>query len=365
MPVISEVESRKRKEKPLGVYLVEAGLITSAQVNMALDDQKVDGGRLGEILVDRGWVEQQTIEYLMEKVVLPERRAVEKKLSHPEKNASQNLTIVGQASQVERQDSDLLLLPVPSRELEVHLSPRRTVRFLFLVVLGLALASLFTKFTVYFLPDYPLRDFFARRFNVDAEQTIPALYSASALLFCSILLAVIAYAKKVAGERYVRPWGALSIIFLYLSLDEAAMIHERMIGPLRSALNTSGFLYFPWVIPGAIFVLICLLAFLPFLTHLPAKTRRLFLIAGTIFVGGAICIEIFGAPYWELYGNEPKNMTYAMIATVEEFLEMLGIVVFIYALLSYMSSYMKGVSLRVKIINDRTDGVTKKVRMQT
>jgi hypothetical protein len=38
---------------------------------------------------------------------------------------------------------------------------------------------------------------------------------------------------------------------------------------------------------------------------------------------------------------------------MEEFLEMLGIVIFIYTLLSYISSYMKGVSLRVKFIDDR------------
>ncbi len=42
-----------------------------------------------------------------------------------------------------------------------------------------------------------------------------------------------------------------------------------------------------------------------------------------------------------------------VMTTVEEFLEMLGIVVFIYALLSYISSYMKDMDLRVRIIDDR------------
>ena len=40
-------------------------------------------------------------------------------------------------------------------------------------------------------------------------------------------------------------------------------------------------------------------------------------------------------------------MTYAMIATVEEFFEMQGIVVFIYALMSYMSSDLKEVRVRI------------------
>ncbi len=59
--------------KRLGSYLVEAGLISQAHVNVALADQQATGMRFGEILVVRGWVKEQTIEYLMEKVILPAR----------------------------------------------------------------------------------------------------------------------------------------------------------------------------------------------------------------------------------------------------------------------------------------------------
>lgn len=61
--------------KRLGGYLVEAGLLTPAQVDVALNDQKLTGMRFGEILAARGWVKQQTIEYLMKKIVLPEQEA--------------------------------------------------------------------------------------------------------------------------------------------------------------------------------------------------------------------------------------------------------------------------------------------------
>jgi len=67
----SPAPNRKR----LGGYLVEAGLLTPAQVDVALNDQKLTGMRFGEILAARGWVKQQTIEYLMNKVVLPEQQA--------------------------------------------------------------------------------------------------------------------------------------------------------------------------------------------------------------------------------------------------------------------------------------------------
>jgi hypothetical protein len=61
--------------KPIGMYLVEAGLLSEAQVGVALADQDVTSMLFGEILVTRGWVKAQTIEYLMQKIVLPERAA--------------------------------------------------------------------------------------------------------------------------------------------------------------------------------------------------------------------------------------------------------------------------------------------------
>jgi hypothetical protein len=62
------------RSKPLGSYLVEAGLLTEDQVKVALNDQKVTGMRFGEILVARGWLKEQTIEWVIQKVVIPENR---------------------------------------------------------------------------------------------------------------------------------------------------------------------------------------------------------------------------------------------------------------------------------------------------
>ncbi len=61
--------------KPIGAYLVEAGLLSEAQVGVALADQGVTSMTFGEILVTRGWLKAQTIEYLMQKIVIPERIA--------------------------------------------------------------------------------------------------------------------------------------------------------------------------------------------------------------------------------------------------------------------------------------------------
>jgi thioredoxin reductase len=60
-----------QREKRLGTYLLEAGLVTSEQLAIALKEQKDNPLLLGHLLSKKGWVNQQTIEYLVENVILP------------------------------------------------------------------------------------------------------------------------------------------------------------------------------------------------------------------------------------------------------------------------------------------------------
>lgn len=64
-----------------------------------------------------------------------------------------------------------------------------------------------------------------------------------------------------------------------------------------------------------------------------------FLAAASLYVGGAVGLEMVAGRYEDLSGiSEPAlDTTLAMLASGEELLEMAGIVVFIYALMSYMS----------------------------
>ncbi|NJK41871.1 MAG: hypothetical protein HC934_12075 [Acaryochloridaceae cyanobacterium SU_2_1] len=60
--------------KRLGSYLIDAGLLTQFQVDVALNDQEATGMRFGDIVVERGWVKRQTIEYLTRKIIEMERK---------------------------------------------------------------------------------------------------------------------------------------------------------------------------------------------------------------------------------------------------------------------------------------------------
>ena len=341
--MINKTEEQSIRSKLLGAYLIEAGMITPEQLEIALKKQSHSGKRLGTIVVDYGWVKEQTIEYLIEKIVLPSRTANQSPKSPVKENTKLTL--------VEQRENYPQLTTSSTSDLEFSLSPRKTTRFLVVLVCGLVLCSLFFQFCLYFLPDYPLKDGLASMLNVDKEQNIPTLYSWSALLFCAILLLVIAQAKKAAGDRYTNYWRVLAVIFAYLSLDEAISIHEKFIKPLRTSLNTSGFLYYAWVIPGTIFVLIFLLGFMKFIKALPPKTKLLFLTAGTVFVSGAIGMELLSGAYADIYTN--NNFTSAILTSIEEFMEMIGIVIFIYALLSYISPELKGLNLQIRLADGK------------
>jgi hypothetical protein len=230
---------------------------------------------------------------------------------------------------------------------QFSLTPAAVTKFLLRVVVCLVVISFLTQMTVYFLPDYPFRDYFTRVFSVDYERNIPTAYSALALLFSSILLGAIAYAKNLDSDRYKNHWKILSFIFVYLALDEALQFHEKLIDPMRSLLNATGVLLFTWIVPFGFIVAIFLLSYSKFLFHLPASTKNLFVAAIILYIGGAIGMEMVGGYQASTVGMQ--SLPYLIAATVEELLEMLGIVVFIHALMSYINKYLGGVTWKIRL----------------
>jgi hypothetical protein len=178
-------------------------------------------------------------------------------------------------------------------------------------------------------------------FYVDTEQNIPTYFSVFLILIAASLLAVIAILTGKQRIPNVSKWVILSFGFLLMALDEAFQFHERLNIPVGQLLGdgTLGVFYFPWVIPGTALVFVLGLFFLRFLLDLPATTRFMFLLAAIIYIGGAIGVELIGSSHAELHGYE--NWAYSMIATVEESLEMAGLIVFIGALLNYCADNYK------------------------
>ena len=182
-------------------------------------------------------------------------------------------------------------------------------------------------------------------FNFDQEKNIPTLYSSFAIIICSILLLIISLEHKRKGESWL-PWMGLAAIFLFLSIDEVASIHERFEGPVRQSLDSPGLLYVAWVIPYAIALLVLVISYSKFLLELPRRTAMLFIAGGLLFISGAIGFEFVSGRHTVLYGND--DILYAFYYTCEELLEMLGVAVFIYALISYIADKSSHLTITIR-----------------
>lgn len=228
-------------------------------------------------------------------------------------------------------------IPIPTKKIAVLLT---------VCVLGLIAAHIFGQYYKNFISNDGSFLKIIDKFDLDLEKNnLPTWYQSSTILLGAFLLAVIALVKRNKREIDVRYWGFLSLTFLFLSADEAVSIHEQMTMPLRNALDLHGFLFLSWVIPAGIAVLTLFAAYSKFLFRLPAATCWLFILAGFVYLSGALGIEMIGANYLEanhFIATNPEifgapRFQYALLTALEEFLEMSGIAIFIYALIGQLN----------------------------
>jgi hypothetical protein len=171
----------------------------------------------------------------------------------------------------------------------------------------------------------PLREAIVPRLSLSYEHNVPTWLSSSLLLLCA--LAAGAVARREA--RWRRHWWGVAAVFAYASLDEAAELHEHLGGHL----DTSGVLYFDWVIPAVAILGVLAAVFLPFVRALAPATRRRLILAGAIYIGGAVGMELPLGWWVERAGSD--NLGYALIDWVEETMEMIGASLAVVALVAH------------------------------
>jgi hypothetical protein len=176
----------------------------------------------------------------------------------------------------------------------------------------------------------------ARRFTVDSEGSVPAWYSSILLLTAAALLAIVATVAFNQRDQWWKHWTALASLFCLLSLDEAASFHESLILPLQTHFGANGIFFFAWMIPGVFFVGAVGLAFFKFVLNLDRLTRNRFIVAGSLFVGGALGMEWVGGAFIDALGEE--HILYITAAATKETLEMLGVTLFIVAILKHLET---------------------------
>jgi hypothetical protein len=172
-----------------------------------------------------------------------------------------------------------------------------------------------------------------RLVNIAGEANIPTWFKAATLLLCAQLLFLISVSQARNDAPYSRHWRDLGILFLFLSMDEIATIHEEVGAEITAFLQTTGIFLYGWVIIGIVFVTAFVMVYAGFVRSLPRMPRYLFVLAGTIYVGGALGLKMVEGWYVDNYGE--ANIGIILLITVKQFMQMSGVIVFLYALLGY------------------------------
>ena len=186
---------------------------------------------------------------------------------------------------------------------------------------------------------------FLLKFDAGGEQTVAAWLSSMLMLLCAMVLFYIATMKRHGSEPYAMHWLGLSVIFLGLSMDEAVGFHEMTIKPLREALGTGGPFLYAWVIPAIGLVAVVGIAYLGFLRHLEPAFRLCCLLAGGLFVGGAVGFEMLEGVLADFYVRH--RLLHEVAVHLEDTLEFAGVLIFLHGLLTYARRHGRDMILRL------------------
>jgi hypothetical protein len=114
---------------------------------------------------------------------------------------------------------------------------------------------------------------------------------------------------------------------VFLSVDEVAQIHERIGGAIRERVDLPRALTAAGVIPGVVLAGIVAVGYWRFVFAQRRQLRLALVLAGAAYVGGAAGVEAFAQA--ANASHHLGRLGFFLLDTLEENLEMLGIVGFV------------------------------------
>lgn len=165
--------------------------------------------------------------------------------------------------------------------------------------------------------------------DVGRESSLPTYFSTLNLLVAALLTFLVYGLEKGQAMKTARYWLLLALVFVYLSIDEGATIHENF-SNLSRFFGAQGGLFEPqhgWLPFGLVMAVVAAIAFAPFLRGLPRPAAGAFMLAGGLYALGAIGFEIIGSLMLRA-GISSDSLIYDLRRVLEEGLEMYAIVLF-------------------------------------
>lgn len=226
-----------------------------------------------------------------------------------------------------------------SRYILVRFDPDTIFRRTLCVIAALVGASLFAAFMQIERGHDYLRGF-SDFVHLDQESNLPTFFSGVQLLGAGSIAWCLSSRESAVSLRWL--WRFLGAGLCFMALDESVCIHEAGNELDLGSWRDVSYFRSAWVVPALAVVAICGAILLKLLLGLPRRTALMLVISGTIFVAGAVGMEMLGARYYQPRGCEDWRYTFCY--TFEETLEMLGPALFIRTALRYAIEKRDGVA---------------------
>lgn len=157
---------------------------------------------------------------------------------------------------------------------------------------------------------------------VDGEGNAWSWYSS--LLLAALALSFLGHAAVQRAHRgQYAPYAVLGLVALYMSLDEAAVLHEKL-----SKLVPASRSQFQWLFAGIPLAVVAGLVVLWVARRIDATMRRRLVVAGLVYLSGAVITETIEAVV--VLSADSKHaalasLSYAFSVALEEGLEVAGV----------------------------------------
>lgn len=219
--------------------------------------------------------------------------------------------------------------------MEISLNKKKIIIFLSVFALLLITIHIIILCIYYYIGD-PEKFDFVQMFDLDMEANMPTVFSSLILASSALCFYLLASLPDEIKNKHRKYWLGLSGVFLFLSFDEGAKIHEKIGDFTEDFVDASGYLFYPWVLSYGVLVLFLGVVYLKFFLKMEKKVFRSFMLSAFIYLSGAIGFELLGANESSAHGTD--TVLYSVLYTIEESLEMFGVIYLIWILLSLLEN---------------------------
>lgn len=175
------------------------------------------------------------------------------------------------------------------------------------------------------------------RLILNSEANIATWFASTLLVLCAFALVSAAIAQRRQRHRDWKYWFVLACVFVVLSVDETASLHENLTVPAQRIVDTDAAIGTnAWVVIVLPLVLIFGAFQIRWLLRLPRAIAAGFVMSGAIFVGGAAGVEVLSGVARDQHGFH--SIQFAVISLVEEGIEITGLCVFLTYLLRHLAA---------------------------